>query len=88
MRKHLSHWSAGFVAALGLLSVLFMLLVANVPKASAYIPPVGTAEVRRTYYSDGSKTEVIGGWRYTCDGEIEHWGGTSGHVTEQWLPCP
>ena len=88
MKKRHPHWSTGLAAALGLLSVLFILLVANVPKASAYIPPVGTAEVRRTYYSDQSKTEIIGGWRYTCTGEIETWGSTSGYVTEQWLSCP
>jgi hypothetical protein len=87
MRKHVS-WSISFATVLGLLSVVFVLLAANVPKASAYIPPVGTAEVRRTYYSDQSKTEIIGGWRYTCTGEIETWGGTSGHITEQWLSCP
>jgi hypothetical protein len=58
-------------------------------KASAYIPPCGSAELRRTYYSDMAHTDVIGGWRFTCDCVIETWGNTSsGYNDSVFLSCP
>jgi hypothetical protein len=75
-------------AVLVLLAFLFSLGVFSAPKASANIPPCGSGELRKTYYSDSSKTTVIGGWRYDCSCIVESWGSTSGYVTEGIIPCP
>ena len=55
---------------------------------SLWIPPAGTYEIRRTYYSDSSKTTVIGSWRYDCYGDISTSGSSSGYITESKLSCP
>jgi len=82
------HRSPALFAVLVLIAFLFSLGVFFVPKASAYIPECGSGELRRTYYSDMAHTNVIGGWRYTCDCVIETWGQTSGYNDEVLLPCP
>jgi hypothetical protein len=70
-----------------LVLALFCLLIVKVPKASAYIPECGTGEWRRDYYSDSTRTTLIGGKRYTCDCVMESWGSTSSYSYERILPC-
>jgi uncharacterized protein DUF6289 len=82
------HRDGRFFALLVLLLFVTAIFIFQIPKAHAYIPECGTAEVRRTYYSDATKTVIVGGWRYTCWCDIETWGTQTGSVSEQWLSCP
>jgi hypothetical protein len=83
-----SHRSSALPLTFVFLAFLFIMAVLSVQKASAYIPECGTAELRRTFYSDSSLTTVVGGWRYTCDCRVESWGSQTSYGTQQTLPCP
>ena len=86
-KSTLARRSSLLCAMLMLVAVLFSLGVFFPPTASAYIPACGTGELRKTYYSDMAHTNMIGGWRWTCDCVIESWGETSGYNTQVILPC-
>jgi hypothetical protein len=86
---HIRHWVGRVAVATALLWTILMGigLFASVPTARANLPYPGTYEDRRTYYSDSSKTQIVGGWRYDCYGEITTWGTQTGYVSYQRIAC-
>ena len=74
------------VAALVLL-IMLLALGFFVQSVQADFPVPGYEEERREYYSDASKTNLVGGWWFDCYGEIHTWGERTGYVTYLRTRC-
>lgn len=78
---------SAFISTLVLVLLILTLWLSSAPVAKAIIPQPGTYEQRRTYYSDQTRTTIVGGWRFNCAGEIDTWGTQTGYVSYADIPC-
>lgn len=80
-------WAARLAAVAMLLGMFLLGIALFAPSARADIPLPGTYEDRRTYYSDSTRTQIVGSWVYDCYGNIWTWGTQSGYVDYERFPC-
>jgi hypothetical protein len=82
-----TQWRSPFISMLVLVLLMLTLWLIPAPAAKADLPPIGTYEQRRTYYSDQTRTTIVGGWRYNCFGEIDTWGTETGYMSQSEIRC-
>jgi hypothetical protein len=62
-------------------------LVAAAPAQSIPVCKSGY-QCSRTYYSDNTYDDVVGGYTRFCDGTSNSWGETTPYQTTSQSPCP
>lgn len=81
----LNHYRRTLIALAVLIALLTLGFLAQTARAN--FPPPGY-EDRRYYYSDSTKTNLVGGWWFDCNQEIRTWGQQTGYVSYYRTQCP